>query len=100
MLFYQIYNIDYTPNYTWLKLKRSTIRGRLGHGAHQTVVWSSQWDLRSESDIWIQIKELLFDDGYLSGVMEDMKSWFTRMEVLDLIYHQYSSLPIAWGASQ
>ena len=31
----------------------------------------------------------LFDDAYLSKVIDDKKSWFTRMEVLDLIYHQF-----------
>jgi len=35
------------------------------------------------------VKELLFDDSYLSKVVDDTKSWFTRMEVLDLIYHQF-----------
>jgi len=33
----------------------------------------------------IQVEELLFDDTYLSKVIEEMKSWFTRMKVLDLI---------------
>jgi hypothetical protein len=31
----------------------------------------------------MQIKELLFDDAYLSKVIDDKKSWFTHMEVLD-----------------
>jgi hypothetical protein len=31
----------------------------------------------------------LFDDAYLSKVIDDKKSWFTRKEVLDLIYHQF-----------
>jgi len=42
-------------------------------------------DLGSETDLRIQVKELLFDDAYLSKVIEDKKSWFTRMELLDLI---------------
>jgi hypothetical protein len=46
-------------------------------------------DLGSETELRIQIKELLFDDAYLSKVIDDKKSWFTRMEVLDLIYHQF-----------
>jgi hypothetical protein len=46
-------------------------------------------DLGSETELRIQVKELLFDDPYLSKVIEDKKSWFTRMEVLDLIYHQF-----------
>jgi len=37
----------------------------------------------------MQIKELLFNDADLSKVINDKKSWFTRMEVLDLIYHQF-----------
>jgi len=33
--------------------------------------------------------QLLFDDAYLSKVIDNKKPWFTRMEVLDLIYHQF-----------
>jgi len=40
------------------------------------------------TDLRIQVQELLFDDGYLSKVIEDQKSWFTRMEVLHLIHNQ------------
>jgi hypothetical protein len=61
----------------------------LADGARRTVVRSYQLDLRSETELRIQVKELLFDDAYLSKVVEDKKSWFTRMEVLDLIYHQF-----------
>jgi hypothetical protein len=43
---------------------------------------------RSETDLRIQIKELLFDNAYLSNVIDDKKYWFKRMEVLDIIYHQ------------
>jgi len=57
-------------------------------GARRTVVRCYQLDLRSETERRIQVKELLFDDAYLSKVGDDKKSWFTRMEVLDLIYHQ------------
>jgi len=89
MLFYQIYDIDYATNYTKLKLKIRTIQGRLADGACRTVVQSYQLDLHSETELPIQVKELLFDDAYLSKVVEDKKSWFTRMEVLDLIYHQF-----------
>jgi hypothetical protein len=42
----------------------------------------------SEPELRIKVKELLFDRTYLSKVVDDKKSWFTRMEVLDLIYHQ------------
>jgi len=43
----------------------------------------------SETELRIKVKELLFDDAYLPTVVDDKKSWFTRMEVLDLIYHQF-----------
>jgi hypothetical protein len=46
-------------------------------------------DVGSETELRIKVKELLFDDTYLSKVVDDKKSWFTRMEVLDLIYHQF-----------
>jgi hypothetical protein len=46
-------------------------------------------DLYSETEFQIQVKDLLFDDAYLSKVVEDETPWFTRMEVLDLIYHQF-----------
>jgi len=47
-------------------------------------------DLGSETELRIQVQELLFDDAYLLKVIDDKKSWFTPMEVLDLIYHQFS----------
>ena len=31
----------------------------------------------------------MFDDTYLSNDIDDKNSWFTQMEVLDLIYHQF-----------
>jgi hypothetical protein len=46
-------------------------------------------DVGSETECRIEIKELLFDDAYLSKGIDDKKSWFTRMDVLDLIYHQF-----------
>jgi hypothetical protein len=46
-------------------------------------------DVGSETDLQIKVKELLFDDGSLSKAVDDMMSWFTGMEVLDLIYHQF-----------
>jgi len=61
----------------------------LPDGALRTVVWSYQLDLYSGNVLQIQVKVLLFDDAYLSKVVEDKKSWFTRMEVPDLIYHQF-----------
>jgi len=61
----------------------------LGDGAHRTVVHSYRLDVGSETELRIKIKELLFDDAYLSKVVDDKKSWFTRKEVLDFIYHQF-----------
>jgi hypothetical protein len=46
-------------------------------------------DLGSETDLRIQVKKLLFEDAYLSKVIDDKKAWFTRMEVLYLIYHHF-----------
>jgi len=88
MLFYHIYDINYTPNYTYLKLKITTIRGRFPDVAHPSVVRGYQLNLRSESELQIQVKELLFDNTYLPKVVDDKKSWFTQIEVLDLIHHQ------------
>jgi hypothetical protein len=45
--------------------------------------------LRSETEPRIEVKELLFVDAYLSKVIEDKKSLFTRMELLDLVYCQF-----------
>jgi hypothetical protein len=61
----------------------------LADGARQTVLWSYQLDLYSETEFQIQVTDLLFDDAYHSKVVEDEIPWFTRMEVLDLIYHQF-----------
>jgi len=63
MLFYQIYNIDYTPIYTYWMLKKITIRGQLDDGAHQTVIHGYQFDLRSVTELHIQVKKLLFDNA-------------------------------------
>jgi len=40
-------------------------------------------DSGSETELRMQVKELLFDDAYLSRVIDDKKSWFMWMEVLD-----------------
>jgi len=45
--------------------------------------------LRSETDLQIQFKDLLFDNAYLFKVVDNKESSFTRMEVLDHIYHQF-----------
>jgi len=54
-------------------------------------------DLGSETELQLQVKELLFDDAYLSKVIDDKKAWFTQMEVLDLIYHQSCSAANSLG---
>jgi len=46
-------------------------------------------DLGSETTLRIQVKELLFDYSDLPKVIDEKKSWFTRMEVLDSIYLQF-----------
>jgi hypothetical protein len=61
----------------------------LADGARRTIVRSYRLDLGSETELRIQVRELLFDDAYLSKVIDDKKLWYTRMEVLDLIYHQF-----------
>ena len=61
----------------------------MADGARRTVVRSYRLDVGSETELRIKVKELLFDDAYLSKVVDDKKSLFTRMEVLDLIYHQF-----------
>jgi len=85
MLLYHILYIYYAPCYTQVKLKISTIRGRLPDGIRWSLVRSYRLDLRSETELWIQVKELLFDETYLPKVVDDKKSWVTQMEVLDLI---------------
>jgi hypothetical protein len=42
----------------------------------------------SETELQIQVKELLIDDAYLSKVVDDKQSWLTRKEMLDLIFHR------------
>jgi len=66
----------------------STIQGRLADGARRTIVHSYRLDLESEIELWIQVQELLLNDADLSKVIDDTKSWFTQMEVRDLIYLQ------------
>jgi len=89
MLLYQILDIDYAPKYTSFKLEISTSWGWLADGAHSTVPHSYQLDWCSATELRIQVKEFLCDDAYLSNVVDDKKSWFTWMEVLDPIYHQF-----------
>lgn len=50
---------------------------------------SSHWmDLGLETELRIQVDELLCDHAYLSLVVQDKKRRFTRMEMLGSIYHQ------------
>jgi len=67
----------------------STIRGQLADGACQTVVQSYQLHVGSETELRIKVEDLLIDEAYRSMVVDDKNSWFTRMEVLDLIYHKF-----------
>ena len=46
-------------------------------GALRTVVRSYRLDVGSDTELRIKVKELLFDDAYLSKVVDDKKSWFT-----------------------
>jgi len=89
VLHFQISDIDYSPKYTLFYLTISTIRGCLTDGAGRTVVCSNWLDLGSDTELQIQVKELLFDNAYLSKVVNDKQSWFTGMAVLDLIWHQF-----------
>jgi len=42
--------------------------------ARRTVVHCFQLDLHSETELRIQVKELLFDDAYIPKVVDDKKS--------------------------
>jgi len=75
----------------------SLMWGQLADGARWTVVRSYRLDVCSETELRIKAEELLFEDAYLSKVVNDKKSWFTRMEVLDLIYHQFFSTANSLG---
>jgi len=58
----------------------------MGHVELFSIVTS--W-IYAETELQIQVKELLVDDTYLSKVMDHKISWFTQMEVLDLIHHKF-----------
>jgi len=88
LLLYPISDIDYTSKYPQLKLKISPIWECLADRSRRTFVRRYQLDLYSETQLQIQVKELLFEDAYLSKVVDNNKSWSTQMEVLHLIYHQ------------
>ena len=61
----------------------------MSDGARQTIVCSYSLDLGLETEPRIQVREVLFDDAYLSKVIDDKKSQYRRIEVLDLIYHRF-----------
>jgi len=85
MLLYQTNGYWLPPKIYILKLRISTLRGWLADVAHQTLVHSDRLDVGSETGLRIKVKELLCDDAYLSKIIDDKKSWSTRMEVLDPI---------------
>jgi len=72
-----------------MKLKISTIRGGLFEAIHLIIVSSYKLYLRSELKLKIRVKVLLLDDADPSNGVDDEKSWFMRMEVFDLICHQF-----------
>jgi len=80
--------IDFPQKYSLLTLKISTVWEWLLDVAHRTVAHSSQVDVGSETELQINVQELIFDDVYLSKVVDDKKSWFTPMDLIELIYHQ------------
>jgi len=88
MLLSCIYDIDYAPKYTKLKLKISACQWQLADGACRTVICSCCFVLDPETEPWIQAKELLYEDAYLSTVLDDKKLWFTQMEMVHLIYNE------------
>jgi len=62
---------------------------RLADGAFETVVCNKLWTFGFKTNGQIQIIELLIDDAYLSKFVQDMNWWFTRLEILDLIYNLF-----------
>jgi len=60
----------------------------LADGARRTSVHKHRLDLWSETERRMRGKDPQFDDAYLSKVIDDKKSWFTPIELLDLIYDQ------------
>jgi len=87
-LLYHTFDTDYAAINTSVKRTISAIQEWMAVGTSETVIWHYMLDSGSERELWIQVKELLFDDSNLSNAPEDKKLWFTQMEVLDFIYHQ------------
>jgi len=67
----------------------STSRRWLADGARRTGVPSNQIDVVAQTELLIEVKKRLFDDAYRSNIVNDKKSRFTCMEVLDPIYLQF-----------
>jgi len=89
MLHDQIRDIDHGLKYAWLKEKISTILAQMADGALQTVAQGYLLDLNCETACQMQSKELPVDDIYRQKFVDDKKSWFTQMEVLDTIYTEF-----------
>jgi hypothetical protein len=63
------------------------LRGRLAKAARRTIVGSYHLDIHSQKDLEYQIAHLLDEDSYMMNIIGDKKAWFTRFDILDLIYH-------------
>jgi len=87
MLLYQIYEINYASKYTSWEQKIIIIEGQLADRAHWTVSCSVKSALDTETELWIQVMQLLFDNMCFSKTIKDRTLYFTWMEVPDLIYH-------------
>jgi ureidoglycolate hydrolase len=61
----------------------------LPDGACQAIVQSYQLHLGSQTELRIQVQKLQSDNAYLLKVVVDKKAWFTWMEVLNSVYHQF-----------
>jgi len=97
LLIYWTYVETKPQKYTLLKLKISTIEGCLADGARQTIVHTYQLDLGSETDLRIQVRELLFDNAYLSKVIVIRNCGTHWWKCLTESNISYSSPPIALG---
>ena len=63
------------------------MRGRFAKAARRTVGGSYHFDIRSQEELKYQVTQLLAEDSYMMKIVGDKKAWFTRFEILDLIYH-------------
>ena len=72
-----------------MNLKIGTIRGHWAAGACPTIDCSNRLDLRSETELQIQVKKHQFDNAVLSKVIDDKKLWFTWMDMLASIHIQF-----------